>query len=53
MAPGEVVPSPQSIVATKALAGSVPPACVNVATVWLWTFGPFTLIGPETVIGDS
>ncbi len=53
MLPVEVVPSPQSIVAMKSLAGSTPLAWVNVATCTLLWFLPLTVIGPETTIGGS
>src|SRR5438270_6890618 len=53
MAPAEVVPSPQLMVARKALAGSTPPAWVKVAT---WTLlGDVLLVvtAPETLIAGS
>jgi hypothetical protein len=51
--PVEVELSPQLIVATNALAGSTPLACVNVATVTLFWFLPLNVIGPETTIAGS
>src|ERR1041385_5862440 len=53
MAPTEVVPSPQLMVAVKALAGSTPPAWVKVATWTLVSVLVFVRMAPETTIGGS
>ena len=53
MVPAEVLPSPQLIVAVKALAGSTPLAWVKVATWKLVSFWDFVRMAPETLIAGS
>src|SRR5437870_3644091 len=53
MAPAEVVPSPQAMVATKALVGSTPLAWVKVAVWKLLRFRARVVVGPETAIASS
>ena len=53
MVPVDVVPSPQLMVATKALAGSTPLAWVKVATVILVTWLVLTLMGADTLMAGS
>src|SRR5260370_40900318 len=53
MVPVEVVPSPQLMVAVKALAGSTPLAWVKVATWKLVKVWDFVRTAPETLIGGS
>ena len=51
--PVEVLPSPQLMVAVKALAGSTPLAWVNVATVKLLRFFEVVVIGADTTMAGS
>src|SRR5712692_9468535 len=53
MEPAEVVPSPQLIVAVKALAGSTPLAWVKVATWTLVNVRDLVVTAPETLIAGS
>src|SRR5262245_33111851 len=53
MVPCEVVPSPQLMVAAKALGGSSPLAWVKVAVVELVRVRDHVLMAPETLISGS
>src|SRR5262249_7386053 len=53
MVPADVRPSPQLMVAVKALAGSTPLACVKVATVRLLGRLAVVVIGADTTMAGS